>query len=184
MTYSAYERTAGVSAIESIQDHSRHLTASGVFDATSTPTLTRVEQWIDETYYEIQAHLSKAGYSTTITETAVLGFLEKLNVYGAVMQIELSHPVTSRSGEENSRYASYARQYKEGLAILDTDALEEMGATRSEALSKFVEVGGRSISRKRVSQDDSDAVKPRFPRGFGRDPAIPAARSEEQGLTA
>lgn len=184
MSYVAYERAEGKGVIESVQDHCRHLTASGVFDGSSIPTLTRVEQWIDETYYEIQMHLSKAGYSTTITATAVLGFLEKLNTYGAVMQIELSHPVTSRSGEENSRYASYARQYKEGLKILDTDALEEMGATRSESLSKFVDVGGRSVSRKRVSQEDSDAVKPRFPRGFGRDPAIPAARGEEQGLTA
>lgn len=179
MAYSAYEISAGTSVIESVEAHCRHLTVSGAFSEVSIPSLDRVEQWIDEAYYEIQAHLSKAGYSTTITATAVLGFLEKLNVYGAVMQVELSHPVTSRSGEENSRYAAYARQYKDGLAILDTDALEEMGATRSEALSKFVEVGGRSISRKSVAQDDSDAVQPRFPRRFGRNPAISVVRGEE-----
>ncbi len=179
MTYSAYERDAGTSVILSVEAHCRHLTDGGTFATGGTPPLARVEQWIDQAYYTIQAHLAKAGYSVTVAaaQTAALGFLENLNVYGAVMQVELAHPITGRGGEENDRYKQYAKLYKEGLTILASDALEQLGVTREEALSEFVELGGRSVARKEVAYQDTDAVQPRFRRGFGRDPAIPTANA-------
>lgn len=170
--YSAYERDAGISVIKSVETHCRHLTEGGSFSASSTPPLVRVEQWIDQTYYRLQAELAKEGYDVSIpaSATAALGLLEQLNVYGAVMQVELAHPITSRRGEGNERYEEYATQYGEGIAILASDALEAMGATRTTALSAFVDVGGKSVSRKQVLHEDTDAVQSRFRRGFGRDP--------------
>jgi len=183
MSYNAYERDEGTSVIKSVEAHCRHLTDGGTFGAASTPALERVEQWIDETYYGLRMHLAKEGYDVSIpaSATAALGFLERLNVYGAVMQVELAHPVTGRRGEPNDRYMAYADQYKDGIAILATDALEEMGATRSTALSEFVELGGRSISRKRTVYDDTDAVQSRFKRGFGRDPVARTDRPIDPG---
>lgn len=179
MAYVAYERTAG-DVILLVEAHCRHLTNDGVFDGTSIPILERVEDWIEEAYYSLQMELSKEGYDVAIPAgaTAALGFLEKLNVYGAVLQIELAHPITGRTGEGNERYKEYADQYDKGIVILASDALEELGATRSTALSAFVSMGGASKDRKRVPYEDTDAVQPRFRRDFGRNPAIAFIESE------
>lgn len=177
--YEAYERTSGT-VILSVEAHCRHLTDSGSFSAAGTPTLERVEDWIDQAYYSLQMELSKEGYSISVpaSATAALGFLEKLNVYGAIIQVELAHPISSRSGEGNERYEEYAAQYRDGIAILASDALEELGATRSTALSALVSLGGVSKSRKQVPYEDTDAVQPRFRRGFGRNPAVSFVESE------
>lgn len=176
--YSAYERTAGTSVIDGVEAHCRHLTTGGSFSTSSIPELTDVEQAIDLAYFNLQAHLAKAGYATAVAaaDTAVLGFLERLNIYGAVVQIELQHPITGRDGEGNDRYIEYKALWDEGITLLASDALEQLGHTREEAISAFVELGGRSISRKQVSYDDTDAVQARFKRGFGRDPQIPATQ--------
>lgn len=174
MAYSGYELVPGTSIIKSVEAHCRHLTAGGTFAITGTPSLTRVEQWIDETYYGLQVELARAGYSPTIpaSATAAIGFLERLNVYGAVTQVELAHPVTGRGGQPNDRYIAYKELYDQGITTLATDALEVMGATKSNVTSAYAEVGGISKSRKRVTYDDTDAVQARFRRNQGRSPLV------------
>ncbi|KKN51413.1 hypothetical protein LCGC14_0623100 [marine sediment metagenome] len=180
MAYSAYERVAGSSVIEAVEAHCRHLTASGTFGANSTPSLARVEQWIDQTYFDIQMRLAQEGYSTTVpsTSTAALGFLERLNVFGAVVQVELAHPITGLRGEPNDRYKQYAAMYKEGISVLATDALSVMGVERETQLSAYLEVGGISRSGKDRTYTDTDAVQSRFRRGFGRNPLAGTPISE------
>lgn len=175
MSYNAYERIAGTSVIKSVEAHCRHLTTAGSFSTSSTPLLERVEQWIDEAYYYLQAQLAKEGYSVTIpaSATAAVAFLEQLNVYGAVMQVELAHPITGRRGEENDRYKAYRDWYEAGVSIIATDALAVLGATRSTQLSAYTEVGGISRDRKKAAYDDADAVQSRFKRGLGRHPMVP-----------
>ena len=172
--YSGYEVQIGTGVIKSLEAHCRHLTEGGTFSATSTPPLARIEQWIDETYYSLQMELAKEGYSVTIpaSATAALSFLERLNVYGAVMQVELAHPITGRRGEPNDRYIAYRDLYENGISMLASDALAAMGATRSTELSGSVEVGGISKSQKRGVYEDTDAVQSRFKRDFGRHPNV------------
>lgn len=178
MTYNAYERDAGTSVIQAVEAHCRHLTSGGTFGMASTPSLAQVEQMIDRTYYDLYARLAEGGYDPAVatTATAALGFLEGLNTFGAVMRVELAHPITGRGGEPNDRYREYADQYREGIAILASDALEEMGVERTTALSARVGLGGTSLSEKRDLYEDSDAVQARFRRGFGRDPAAATDR--------
>lgn len=182
MAYQAYERQPGTSVIKSVEAHCRHLTESGTFSATSTPPLARVEQWIDQAYYGLQMVLAKEGYGVSIaaSATAALAFLENLNVYGAVLQVELAHPVTGR-GEGNERYQEYKRLYDEGVSILATDALAALGVARSTELSAFTEVGGISKSQKRRVYDDTDAVQSRFKRDFNRDPRITGPITSDMG---
>ena len=52
------------------------------------------------------------------------------------------------------------------------DYYEALGVDRSTPLSHFLEVGGVSRSRKQVARDDTDAIQPRFARGWGRNPQI------------
>lgn len=173
MAYRAYEESAGSSVIKSVEGHCRHLTDGGTFSTGSIPTLELVEQWIDEGYADIQMHLSDQGYSTSIpsTSTAALNFLGRLNAYAAIMQVELSHPTTGR-GEPNDRYEEYRRRYDRGVTMIGTEALSRMGVSRETELSAFVEVGGTSRPDKRALAEDSDLVRPRFERGFGRDPVV------------
>lgn len=173
MAYVAYERTSGESVIQGVQTHSRHLTTSGSFSPSSIPQLNDVEQMIDETFYQLQAHLAKNGYATSVTNVAALGFLERLNIYGAVIQVELAHPIAGRTGEGNERFQEYKNLWDEGITMLASDALEQLGHTREETLSAFVELGGRSKDRKQVAYDDTDVVQPRFARDFGKNPLIP-----------
>lgn len=181
--YSAYERDAGTSVIKSIEAHCRHLTDSGTFSASGTPPLARIEQWIDQAYYGLQMELSKEGYSVTVaaSATAALAFLERMNVYGAVMQIELAHPVTGLRGEPNDRYEAYRELYRDGITILASDALSVLGVTRETELSGFLEVGGVSKSRKQVLYDDVDAVQSRFRHKFGRSPLVQDLSTPDQG---
>ncbi len=176
MTYVAYENSAGVSVIEGVQTHSRHLTTSGSFSPSSIPQLDDVERMIDQTFYQLQAHLAKNGYATLVTNTAALGFLERLNIYGAVIQVELAHPIAGRTGEGNDRFEEYKNLWDEGISMLASDALEQLGHTRVEASSAFVELGGRSKARKQVAYEDTDVVQPRFVRDFGKHPAIPQSQ--------
>ena len=169
MGYTGYEVTDD-DVILSVSSHCRHLTNVGVFDDNTVPKLTQVEKWITETYYDLNAHLSAAGYTIPVTDTEAKGFLERLNVFGTVVQVELSHPITGRRGGENDRYRTYLSQYKEGLKIIGgSDALSALGAVKDIELSKFVEVGGRSRDRKNDLYKDTDAIQSRFKRGFGRD---------------
>ena len=179
MSYTAYERNTNT-VIELVAEHCKHLTTNGIFNTSSIPKLASVEAWIDQAHFDIQTHLAKAGYDTVVADadTAVLGYLENLNVYGAVVQVELSRPVSGRDGEGNERWQEYKKLYEEGLTMLASDALEAMGHTRSDAVSAFVSLGGTSRSRKDVAYDDTDLVQPRFPRHFGRNPLNPVANSD------
>ncbi len=183
MAYKAYEQSAGVSVIKSVEEHCKHLTDSGTFSATGTPVLARVEQWNDEAYYRLQGELAKEGYGITVAaaQSAVIGILERLNVYGAVMQIELAHPITGRGGEPNDRYETYRQLWDEGVTILASDALSVLGHPRTTELSAYTEVGGISKGRKRVLYEDTDAVQSRYKRGFGKSPLVSEPTAPDQG---
>ncbi len=178
MAYTSYEVAAN-NTIKLVQEHCRHLTEDGEFTPASKPVLTTVELWITETYHDLNAHLAAAGYTIPVTDTEAIGFLERLNVYGTVLQVELSHPITGRRGRENDRYQTYRAQYNAGLKIIaETDALSALGAAKDANLSQFVHAGGTQRSEKNDSYKDTDIMQPRFPRGFGRNPRNPSVGAE------
>ncbi len=170
MAYTGYEIDSD-NVIGLVQAHCRHLTDDGEFSASTIPPLETVELWITETYHDLNATLAAAGYTIPVTDAEAVGFLERLNVFGAVLQVELSHPISGRRGRENDRYRTYASQYNTGKKlILDTDALSALGADVTTALSAYVDVGGRSRDRKEQLYAEVDAIQSRFKRDFHRDP--------------
>lgn len=169
MSYTGYEAVAN-NIITMVQEHCRHITDDGEFSPSTIPPLSTVELWIAETYSDLNAHLAAAGYTIPVTDTEAIAFLERLNVYGTVLQVELSHPVTGRRGRENDRYKTYRDGYNAGLKLItDTDSLSALGAAKDTNFSSFVHVGGTVRSEKQDSYKDNDIMQPRFPRGFGRD---------------
>ena len=173
-TYSgtAFEATSG-DVLKRITAMCRHLTSSGNFTETTPVTLSAVEMFIDDAYYFVLGELVRNGFNPAQTDTEAKSVLAQIQAADAACQVEYSMPVTD-SGEPNDRYKALA--YRRDRLIKDfmqTDALEQLGATRDRHKSTYLDGTGRSIDRKSTVYDDSDVVPARFPRGFGQRKDIP-----------
>ncbi len=146
----------------------RHLTSGGVFTESSTVRKTDVERFINTSYYWLIGEMARCGYNTTVTLDTVKGALEQIQAVGAAVQVEFAVPTTS-TGEENTRYRGLVA-WRDRLVknLLETDALQQLGAQRDRIPSTNLEGTGRSISRKTSVYGDTDMVPARFPRGFGQ----------------
>ena len=151
----------------------RHLTSGGLFTDTTPVILASVEQFIDDGYYFVLGELVKNGYAQSQTDTDVKAVLAQIQAADAACQVEYSMPVTD-SGEPNDRYKAIA--YRRDRLIKDyiqTDALQQLGATKSRNKSQYLDGTGRSIDRKTTVYDNTDVPASRFPRGFGQRRDVP-----------
>jgi len=165
--YQSFELKDG-HVMDLVEGMCRHLTTGGQFTDSSTVKRADVENFINVAYYWLVGQMSRWGYSTTVTADAVKAALENVQAIDAAVQVEFAVPVTS-SGEENNRYRGLvARRDSIAQSLLQTDALEVMGAVRSKKMSTNLEGTGRSIDRKQTVYSDTDVVPARFPRGFGQ----------------
>lgn len=173
MAYSAFETSAG-EAMNVIEGYCKQYTSSNVFSTSTQPTLTEVETFLTMRYYTIQAILGDAGYELIPTDAEVLGYLQHLNSVGAVLDIELTNPITG-TGEPNERYKVFEKMWENGVKFIQGSGLEQLGATRE---GQSILAGGISISRKEVLGDDTDAVPPKFRRGMQEHPGLPDTPKE------
>ena len=168
MSYSAYELTAGTSCLNLVEAYCRHLTEGGKFSDTSSPSLSQVESVLTQVYYRLQAHLAQSGYGTAQTLSPVVSYLEHLNAIGAVVQIELMHPISSGEREANLRYREFKAQWEADTAFLATSGFADLGAARAgQASGDALVLTGVSLADKQGIESDSDYLLPRFRRGFG-----------------
>ncbi len=63
--------------------------SSGTYSATSDPTLTAVEGWIDEAIDEIYAEIEEFGIIVPVVETATKRLVADVNALQAAISIEL-----------------------------------------------------------------------------------------------
>lgn len=167
--YQAFEVKAG-DVLNRVEALCRHLTNGGKFTESTPIKAADVDMFIDDSYYWLLGELSKNGYSTTVSDTEAKAVLQQIQALDAAAQIEFSQPVTD-TGEPNDRYKSMAaRRDRLVVDYLKTEALERLGATRSINKSDYLEMTGRSVSRKRTVYTDTDVLPSRFPRGFGQRP--------------
>ncbi len=157
MAYTAYERTAATSCLREVQSLEKHLTSSGTFDVNSVPTLTEVEDFITDTYYELATKLLDYGYSMTQTDADILGTLQHYNALGACAKVELTQPSVGFKAGENTRYDRFYKEFSKVDTLIKSPAFQRMGATKSYELSAGLSAGGISISDKQDIEDDSDA---------------------------
>ena len=170
--YQSFEVKEG-GVLERVATICRHLTTKGIFLDTSPIPVADVERFIDDAYYWLLSQLNRNGYSKTQANTDVKGALQTLQAIAAAVKVEFSVPTTA-TGEENTRYRGLVRERDDLVSLLlETDALEQLGATKDRAKSKYLQGTGRSIDRKRDIYIDSDIVPSRFPRGFGRRRDVP-----------
>ncbi len=172
MSYSAYEVTAGSSAIQMVEAFQRTRTANGTFGTATIPTLTQVETFLTRGKAELAAVLEKHGYSKTQTDADVLGVLEPLNVKAACYYVELTSPTAgyTSEGEPVGRLSSFRAWRKEAAELCTGRTLADLGATRTYEKSSGLSAGGISISDKETIEEDSDYEPLAFTRGLHEAP--------------
>ncbi len=178
MGYTGFEIKEG-DVLHRVEALCRHLTTGGVFTNTSPTPLPDVERYIDDAYYWVLGELARNGYNIAVTDTEAKAVLCQMQSLDAAVQLEYSQPVGDGE-DENTRFRGLAaRRDRLVGSFLQTDALEQLGAVRDRNKSSFVELTGRSRSRKATVYGDSDVPQARFPRGFGQRADVPSRSGTE-----
>ena len=127
-----------------------------VFSGNTVPTVSQVENILDQIASEIHAKLTEAGYpvSTKVIVTSnaprAVKWLEMLNEAGACAEIAMSFAIAGDSQSGADYPASYWKnRYKEGKEMIMGRFLNDLGLTRTNALSSHL------VS---TSYEDTDGV--------------------------
>ena len=173
MSYTAYERTAGTSAIQMVEALQLSRTNDGTFDTSSTPTLAMVESFLTQGSAELAVMLLRYGYAQAQTDSDVLTVLQRYNVYAACLEIEMTQPSAGWTDEEaTTRIGTFAKWKAAADEMIRSDAFALLGGTKQRDLSDMVSYGGASISDKDTIEEDSDFEPYTFSRNqFGNPPS-------------
>lgn len=170
-----YERSVGT-ALATVQNWCRHLTASGTFSTATAPTLEQVNDWLAFGQADVMALLVRYGYGTAVPANQHgLAWLEKMNALRSCMNVEMTYPVTE-FGEPNPRMKMFQNQWDEGVMLIESGQLVHIGIAGSaqSSLSSNLVFTGTSRSRKLDREGETNRVAGKFPRGFGQSPRAPA----------
>lgn len=155
--------------------------ASGTFDATTNPTLTEVEAFIDQTSDVLNGWLAAAGYVIPVTAADAVNVLNRWSNLGSAGLVELSQRAGGYDAEdENRRENKFLRMFEAAEEYIKSGALAALGATTitdnlPSPLSGLV-VGGTTRGGQRL--------RPIFKRrGFGNDPVAESPPGKEPAYT-
>lgn len=126
--------------------------AGAGFDASSTPTSTEIDTWLDEAYALINAALSGAGYSIPVSAAAgayaLLTALE--NLYGAAYTLRAYGMETHHDEQENTSEI-YLKDFHRRLKDLTLMDLTGMGVTLRPVTSSKTRIRRlRSLQVRRI----------------------------------
>jgi len=152
---------------------------SGGVDATA-PTLTEVEDFLNQCSDTLNGWLAAAGYVIPVTQADAVGVLARYAQVGAAGHVELSQRAGGYDAEdENRRENKFLDMFKEAKAYIESGALAALGAilvtNHLPGPLSGLRVGGTT----RTGQ----ALRPIFTRGgFGNNPTA-ENRGKEPGYT-
>ena len=140
------------------------LEGASTFSASTMPTSTSVEVWLDSGAATINAQLASKGYDTPVASTTALyTMLVDLNMLYAAARAEMSRiNVTLAPGERTRGQVFDAMFWSQLGQIADTD-LTALGAS-AVSTRGVIYIGGISDDAKAVYEDDDDRIAPRFTR--------------------
>lgn len=163
---------AGSAAYLTALTYTRHIAGGDGYGTATNPTQAQVFAFLDNSYYEIALALQNYGYSLTQSGSAVRGVLSGLQGLDTAVKIELTAPTNTLTGEGNDRFIALKAERDRLMALIMSDGLAAMGATVTKSRGAHVVLTGKSKDAKQAIYDDTDAVQPRFPRGWGQDPTL------------
>jgi hypothetical protein len=173
LSASSYGTVAGVAA------YVAHLlpTSKTTFDATTRPTITQVEAFLDQQSAKLNAWLAMSGYSTPVTAVGAVTVLSNFANLGAAGLCELTQRAAGVEAEgTNQRENKFLAEFKEAEAFITTGALAALGAGRVNAGPGVagLSVGGRTRGGGRLV--------PMFTRtSFGQNPTAETGSLEPDG---
>jgi hypothetical protein len=138
------------------------ISGSSAFSASTTPTDTQVQAFLNRGYARINAELESLGYSAPMDSGATIyTYLVDLEAnYGAARAETVRR--SSRVGpQETTRAQMFMDDFEDGLEKLATMDLTRGGADYTSKLY----AGGISVADKDSVASDSDRVTSRFNRG-------------------
>ena len=182
MVYSAYEREAG-GALASVQSYCRHATLSGSFGQQTIPTLEEVEEFLTQSFYEVQSRLAQNGYATdqSNADDSVIGILQELNVILTCISVETSLPTVDWTGNNNARFNLWIQRRDQLFGFLVDGSLDPMGAEEGQgSVRRKVIVTGMFKADKKAIEDNDLLVPHQVRRGQFNDPGAisPSVRQE------
>lgn len=124
----------------------RAINPKRTYDASSTPTATQVEGFIDDIAAEIDVILAGRGLTTPITEPAdFLAHLVHVNAVGAAARAEFAmFPEADESPAGSPQGSRLWGQYQEYLRALRKEPLPTTHEADLEAVSFYTENAGSS----------------------------------------
>jgi len=107
------------------------------FGKTTTPSLSQVEDVLNQIAAEIHVKMMEAGYpadtkaAITISAPRAVPWLERLNVAGACADLLQGFPVANDEEGGSSPEKTWRKIYENGLKLISGIALEKMGLTKA-----------------------------------------------------
>lgn len=147
----------------------KHMTnGSGAFDVTTSPTLTEVEAFLDQSSDMLNGWLARNKYQIPVTQADCVNVLARYANWGAAGLCELSMRNSGYSAEdENRRENKFLSLFNKAESYINSGALAQLGATLTgEGLPppfSGLRIGGQTRS--------GQPLQPIFSRGmFGNNP--------------
>jgi len=145
MTLSAnsYGSVVGVAA------YVLHATSSTThtFDATTEPTLTDVERFLNECSAQLNGWLAKAGYVIPVTQADAKFVLDGYANMGAAGKVELTlRNAGYTKDDESRREIKFLDEFARAQKFIESGALAMLGATQQPTPGPFLglRVGGKT----------------------------------------
>lgn len=144
----------------------RVLDGSGTFDATSRPTLSEVENFINYASAQLNAALAAAGFTVPVTQATVLYELDAWVTAKAAMYVELTQPGAGYSDEEGSRTAVFNNlaQMAAEYVKANMTGWQELGAAYTSNTSAGLEFTALYKRAYRTDPDNTTREQPLFRR--------------------
>jgi hypothetical protein len=162
LSSNSYGTVAGTAA------YCGHMLTGGTFTASTKPTLTQVEGFLDQMSARLNGWLAQAGYNYPISNSTGFLILSNFANLGAAGLCEL---VQASGGwdanDENRRENKFLAEFEKAEAYIKSGALAAVGAPQDNAGGPLfgLSVGGRTRGAGRL--------QPIFTRtGFGNQPTV------------
>jgi hypothetical protein len=156
-------------SVDEVKAFTRYLLGGqSTFNSTTQPTITEVEKFIDRASGHLNVALSKAGFSTPVSNTTAALSLDDWVVARATEYVELTQRGQGFSDAEGSRYIAFRNMRKAAEDFVDTMqlGLKRLGVTVTYKASDGLAFTGLDAKAERDDPSDTSLAQPKFERGM------------------
>ena len=162
MSYDAWEANSG-EALNQVAIFCRHLLKNELtFSETSQPPASEVEIYLSNNHAKMCGKMARYGLSSVQTDATVIRILQSYLVSCTVVDVEMTHAVTSINKVLNARFESFKSMCDGFDTALQNGEIQTLpGIIIGEnSINGTPEWTGASKARKALLAADTDLVQP------------------------